>query len=186
MIEGGFKMTLEDRIDFFKLACVTHGLEDISVERLIEMGYFTAPSSAKHHGVYEGGNFDHSRTVTEFLLDLTAKGIIKWQDPRSPWVVGMFHDLCKVDKYEAERDELGNITGWKYSDDEVLSGHGEKSIMLLSQFLQLTEEEVLCIRYHMGAYEKDDWNGYDKAIRKYPTVLWTHTADMYASKVIGV
>ena len=36
----------------------------------------------------------------------------------------------------------------------------------------------------MGAYEgQDQWDNYDKAIRKYETVLFTHTADMYASKV---
>lgn len=75
---------------------------------------------------------------------------------------------------------------WEYNEQQVLSGHGEKSIMLLSQFLQLTEEEVLCIRYHMGAYNKNDWDAYDMAIRKYETVLWTHTADMYASKVLGI
>jgi len=34
------------------------------------------------------------------------------------------------------------------------------------------------------AVSKDDeWDYFDKAIRKYPTVLWTHTADMIASKV---
>jgi hypothetical protein len=38
----------------------------------------------------------------------------------------------------------------------------------------------------MGAYNKNDWDAYDMAIRKYETVLWTHTADMYASKVLGI
>ena len=38
----------------------------------------------------------------------------------------------------------------------------------------------------MGAYEKDMWNEYDKAIIKYPNVLYTHTADMIASKIVGV
>jgi hypothetical protein len=57
---------------------------------------------------------------------------------------------------------------------------------LVLNWLQLTEEEILCIRYHMGAYEKDAWDYFDRAIRKYETVLWTHTADMVASKVKGV
>lgn len=52
--------------------------------------------------------------------------------------------------------------------------------------MRLTEEEELCIRYHMGAYETDDWDGFDKAIRKFPNVLFTHTADMYASKCMEV
>ena len=50
--------------------------------------------------------------------------------------------------------------------------------------MTLTEEEIMCIRYHMGAYEKDDWVQFDLAIKKYPNVLFTHTADMYASKLI--
>ena len=61
-----------------------------------------------------------------------------------------------------------------------------KSIMLLSQFINLTEEELLCIRYHMGAYEKEAWDQYDMAIKKYPNVLWTHHADMIASKLLEV
>lgn len=49
-------------------------------------------------------------------------------------------------------------------------------------FIQLTPEEVACIRYHMGAYEKDEWDNLDVAIRRFNNVLWTHTADMVASK----
>jgi hypothetical protein len=56
--------------------------------------------------------------------------------------------------------------------------------MLLSQFINLTEEELLCIRFHMGAYETGDWSSYDIAIRKFPNVLFTHTADMFASKIL--
>jgi hypothetical protein len=78
----------------------------------------------------------------------------------------------------------GEEAHFEHAADVLLKGHGDKSIMLLSQFMTLTEEEILCIRYHMGAYNRDDWEGYDRAIRKYQTVLWTHTADMYASKVL--
>jgi hypothetical protein len=93
----------------------------------------------------------------------------------------MFHDLCKLEDYIKTTD----TDGWTYNNDKILTGHGDKSIMILSQFLTLTEEEILCIRFHMGAYQTDDWTAYDKAIRKYETVLWTHTADMYASKVLN-
>ena len=107
----------------------------------------------------------------------------------------MFHDLCKIDNYLTVVDDPGEImmgTGkekgkeihFEYNPNTILKGHGDKSVMLLSQFMTLTEEEILCIRFHMGAYEgQDQWDNYDKAIRKYETVLFTHTADMYASKV---
>ena len=42
-------------------------------------------------------------------------------------------------------------------------------------------------KYH-SAYETDTklWNYYGKAIEKYPNVLFTHTADMISSKILGV
>ena len=56
--------------------------------------------------------------------------------------------------------------------------------MLLATLGKLTEEEVACIRYHMGAFtDKELWNDYTAAVRKYPNVLWTHTADMIASHI---
>ena len=167
--------------DFLKM-CTTYGVQAISSRQLSKLGFFTGPASTKHHGAYEGGNFDHSYAVAKFLIEMTEAGKIVWQNPRSPWVVGIFHDICKCDSYTQVKDE----PKWEYNADTVLSGHGEKSVMILSQFLQLTEEEVLCIRYHMGAYNKEDWEGINRAIAKYPSVLWTHTADMYASRVLGI
>ena len=101
----------------------------------------------------------------------------------------MFHDLCKCDQYVKKSPELDfehEAPVYEYNDKMLLKGHGAKSVMLLSQFITLTEEEMLCIRYHMGAYEKEEWQEFDLAIRKYETVLWTHTADMLASKVDNI
>lgn len=162
---------------------------------LIENKFFTQPASTKYHGAYEGGLFDHSYEVTQVLLDMTDRLNLKWKRPESPYIIGMFHDLCKIDNYLTIVDEPGEtmmgtneVKGkgvhFEYNPNTVLKGHADKSIMLLSQFITLTEEEMLCIRFHMGAYEgQDQWDNYDKAIRKYETVLFTHTADMYASKV---
>lgn len=163
---------------------------------LIENGFFVKPAAIKHHGNYTGGLFDHSFEVMTALVEMTKRFDIYWQDERSPYIVGMFHDLCKVDDYIDENavDVVVMETGspisknpkWNYNGNSILKGHGDKSVMLLSQFLNLTEEEVYCICFHMGAYETEHWNQYDAAIRKYETVLWTHTADMYASKIKGV
>ena len=150
---------------------------------LEENGFFRQPASTRFHGNYAGGLFDHSYAVMETLLWMTESMGLKWRKLRSPFLVGLFHDLCKIDSY-IEVDEDG-IKRWSYNRN-CEKGHGDKSVRLLSQFLELSEEEELCIRYHMGAYEKEDWKGYDEAIRKYPTVLWTHTADMYASKVLDL
>lgn len=140
--------------------------------------FLTAPASTKYHGACEGGLYMHSVAVADTLVDFTKKLGLQWQKERSPYIVGMFHDLCKVDQYTQAED------GYEHDEDVLLKGHGEKSIMLLSQFMTLTEEEIMCIRYHMGAYETENWKQFDLAIKKYPNVLFTHTADMYASKFI--
>lgn len=82
---------------------------------------------------------------------------------------------------------IHNPCEWEYNPHTLLKGHGEKSVMLLSQFYRLTEEEIACIRYHMGAFTpKEEWNDYTGAVHAYPNVLWTHHADMLASHVAGV
>jgi len=148
---------------------------------LTSSGFFTSPASAKYHGSFRGGLLIHSIEVVDKLLEMTSKMGLVWSREQSPYIIGMFHDLCKMDNYITSKDGQG----YSYNESKLLEGHGEKSVMLLSTFMTLTEEEMLCIRYHMGAYVKEDWKGYDLAIKKYPNVLWTHTADMYASKVVG-
>lgn len=152
--------------------------------KLLRQGFFSAPASTRHHGAYDGGLFDHSFAVMNFLVDLSAKNNLKWGRPESPFIVGMFHDLCKIDNYRRIEGKPGE---WEHNPDCHLKGHGDKSIMLLSQFITLTEEEILCIRYHMGAFvDEKEWANYTSAIHKYPNVLWTHQADMLAAHVLGV
>jgi len=190
----------KDRQDMFLKAMKTKdGSPLISVDFLdwlIDQGFFVKPAAISHHGNYTGGLFDHSFEVMDVLVDMTKRFDIQWKDERSPWIVGMFHDLCKMDDYIDENAEGIVVMGtgspvskdpkWTKNSGSILSGHGDKSVMMLSQFMTLTEEEIFCISFHMGAYETDRWNQYDAAIKKYETVLWTHTADMYASKVKGV
>lgn len=160
-------------------------------------GFFTAPASTKYHGNYEGGLFDHSLSVAKHLVGLTERLELKWKDCRSPYLVGIFHDLCKIDLYRhpvkdtiyisGEKQSIFDELSWEHNPNTLLKGHSDKSVMLLSQFYKLTEEEVLCIRYHMGAFtDKSEWNDYTRAVNLYPNVLWTHQADMLASHVEGV
>lgn len=161
---------------------------------LIDRGFFHAPASTKYHGAYEGGLFDHSYRVAKILNTLTKENHLVWQNPRSPLLVGMFHDLCKMDNYQhpiigemLSGEIVRDSTQWEYATDTLLKGHGDKSVMVLAQYFKLTEEEIMCIRYHMEAFcDKSEWNDYTRAVHKYTNVLWTHQADMLASHVEGV
>lgn len=118
------------------------------------------------------------------LVSLTDKLGLKWENPRSPYLIGLLHDVCKTYQYLFIPDK----GTYEYLNDSIFSHHGEKSICMLASVITLTEEEVACIRWHMGAYETDtnEWKYYGRAISQYQNVLWTHTADMMASHIAGV
>lgn len=179
-------MTTDERVAEYILFCRKYAptcSDDRIVEWLLRNNYFDAPASTKYHGVYPGGLFDHSLAVARRLVWLTESLDLKWQDDHSPAKVGLYHDLCKCDQYTQVGDDGETGIKYEYNTGLALKGHGAKSIILLSQLMTLTEEEALCIRYHMGPYEKEEWSEFDLAIHKYPNVLYTHTADMLASKV---
>lgn len=160
--------------------------EDVKQD-LISRGFFTAPASTRFHGCYEGGLFDHSYAVANWLNYLTKKCNLEWENKRSPLLVGMFHDICKMDNYIKITDPTDNTVSYKYNTETFLKGHGDKSVMVLSRYFRLTEEEIMCIRYHMGAFtDKEEWTDYTRAVNNYANVLWTHQADMLASHVQGV
>ena len=69
--------------------------------------------------------------------------------------------------------------------DDYPYGHGEKSVDIIRNFIDLTDEEKFAIRWHMGYTEpKEVWGSLDAAIEKYPLVLALHEADLEASKFL--
>ena len=179
-------MTKEERIDSFswimESAVSTLELKKMTV-KLTEMGFFDRPASLKYHGTESGDLFRHSAEVTESLIQLTERLDLKWERRESPYLVGMLHDLCKCELYRYSED----TEKWEYNNDLILPGHGEKSVILAQKLIRLTEEEIACIRWHMGAFdEKENWKHYSYAVSVYPNVLYTHTADMIASQIHGI
>lgn len=174
------KTRLKSYVDFMPVGSLT-----VDYEALDKIGFFEAPASKRFHGAYEGGLFDHSLKVAIHLVDLTENLGLKWSRPESPYIVGMYHDLCKVDDYAPDPERDGEYIN---NPESILCGHGDKSVILLQQFIKLTPEEIACIRWHMGAYERDPkiWDYYGRAVSQYPNVLFTHTADMIASHVEDV
>ena len=184
-------MTDKERLDLMMSTNLAGIVKDDFLKWLGENGFFNAPASTKYHGNYAGGLFDHSFMVMNLLVELSAANALKWKRLVSPFIVGMFHDLCKIDQYRGACCKDGalhdHIVDWEYNPDTLFKGHGDKSIILLSQFLTLTDEEIACIRYHMGAFtEKEEWRDYTRAVHAFPNVLWTHQADMLASHVVGI
>lgn len=171
---------LDNRYDMMRCFLNYAGMNGKEVADTVkEIGFFDAPASTKYHLAYAGGLFDHSFNVAKTLLKFTNDNNLIWQKKRSPILVGLLHDLCKSDQYIA----TGTSFIFNKSSD---TRHGIKSAEIAKILVpDLTEEEFMCIQYHMGAFtDKSEWNNYGLAVEKYPNVLWTHQADMYSSRII--
>ena len=133
--------------------------------------FFEAPASTRFHGAYPGGLVEHSLNVYYALL---GQSTIREYGGESVAVVALLHDVCKTGYYRRERDG-------KYSvKDRLPMGHGEKSVYLVMKFMDLTDEEALAIRWHMGAYD-DAFRGGSRALNeaqdKCALVLALHHAE---------
>ncbi|MBE6858847.1 MAG: hydrolase [Ruminococcus sp.] len=169
---------------------------DKLLEYLQKSDFFTAPSSTRFHGSYEGGLVRHSVNVYHCLKDYLSRPRTKelygmdYSDETIA-IVSLLHDVCKINFYTVDYRNRKNDRGeWEkvpyYTINDALPyGHGEKSVYVLSGFFygddRLTREEAFAIRYHMGFSGIEDKNSIGKALEMYPLALALNVADMEAS-----
>lgn len=153
---------------------------------LEESGFFDAPASTKYHGNYAGGLAEHSNHVFERLLELKRKGKEEQftsEELETIAIVGLLHDVCKIDAYKLEEKEDGQ----QYTYTNALPlGHSEKSLFLIMRHMQLTDEEAMAIRWHMGAFDNAAKGGsYDmnSAFNQCELAAALHIADMTATHI---
>lgn len=178
------------------------GIEYV-IEDLEKDGFFEAPASSGHHLNIQGGLCQHS-------LNVCKAGLMIWEglktlDPsgvnnakrESVIIATLLHDVCKTDIYKRTVKKRKNKLGqWEDSEDYRVSykdfpmGHGEKSvIMLLCSGLELHDDEMLAIRWHMGAWginmnSYEDQRNYDTARQKYPLCSIIQSADSLAAAIM--
>ena len=148
-------------------------------------GFFEAPASKRHHGAKPGGLAEHSVNVFRRLLWLNTEEEKRQQSPQydleTVAICGLLHDLCKIDAYK--KVDFEGITEYQLTRN-FPAGHGEKSVILILQFMHLTQEEILAIRWHMGQYDfYARGGGYDldNAFRQSKLAVMLHLADMMAT-----
>jgi hypothetical protein len=177
-----------------KVIDLLNSVERKGIDRVIkflqESDFFIAPASTKYHGNYDGGLAEHSLNVYElfkeknekFDLGLSIDSII---------IVTLLHDICKVNFYNKQtcwRKNDGNrwesYEGYKVQDDFPI-GHGEKSVIMLQNFIRLSKEEMLMVRWHMGNTEPQEMQmNIQNAYSVVPAAVALHTADMEASYLL--
>lgn len=104
-------------------------------------------------------------------------------------VVGLLHDLCKVQFYDVEMRNKKIDGQWQsvptyVVNDKMPYGHGEKSVYLIKSFMGLTTDEAMAIRWHMGFSDVEfKGGGYNvsNAFNMYPLAVLAHVADLQAT-----
>lgn len=145
------------------------GIDDL-LQWLEKSDFFYAPASRNFHGNHEGGLLEHSLYVYDFLIKIVNMTELKDKfSDETLAIVALFHDICKVNFYKKGTQNVKYAeTGRWYTkevyefNEKVPLGHGEKSCILLQQFMRLSIEELLSIRWHMGGYDAatrgGDWS----------------------------
>ena len=154
--------------------------------------FFKAPASTRFHGNYEGGLLEHSLNVYNLLKEkLSHKLDIVHVTDETIILVTLLHDLCKANYYTVDYRNKKNEDGvWVKEpyytvNDTIPYGHGEKSVMMITKFIDLSLEEMYAIRWHMGFTEpKELYNTISTVYEKYPLALALHEADLEASYIL--
>lgn len=183
------------REEFIELLRSTkrEGIEDV-IQFIEKTDFFKAPASTRFHGNYEGGLLEHSMKVYEILKQKVANSVVELEvGDDTLIIVALLHDICKVNFYKVDYRNAKNERGeWEkvpyYTvEDTIPYGHGEKSVMMLTEYMKLTSEEKYAIRWHMGFSEpKELYNTLGQAFKKYPLALMLYEADLESTYLFDI
>lgn len=190
--------------EFIELLKTTNrqGIDDL-VEELEDLGFFKAPASTKFHLNEDGGLVQHSLNVCKAALSM-RKSMIELDDSQlealpkdSVIIASLLHDACKADIYKPtmkkEKNRFGmwcDVPGYDVDYSNFPLGHGEKSvIVLLRSGFELTDDEIMAIRWHMNAWDLpfqsyDIKSNFNKAKEICPLLSLVQAADCLASNLL--
>lgn len=181
--------------EFLKLLKSTQreGIDKL-IDFIEKTDFFKAPASTRYHGNFEGGLLEHSLKVYEILKEKVQNASIKINTPEESLIlIALLHDICKVNYYKVDYRNAKNEFGeWEkvpyYTvEDTIPYGHGEKSVMMITEYIKLTSEEKYCIRWHMGFTEpKELYGTLGEAFKKYPLALLVNEADLESTYFFNI
>lgn len=173
------------------------------IEHLSNTDFFTAPASTKYHFSEEGGLCAHSLDVYDNLVKLTDTFTLTAYDEDSLIIVGLLHEVNKINFYEKyyqnkkvytdggkQFDKMGrynweSIEAWgvREPEDRFLAGTGgENAYLIASAFLPLSHEETVAF-LNGGVNIDNTESNWDLGhiISKYDLVMLLKVADFIST-----
>ncbi len=176
-------------ITLFKEKIARPGADKL-LEWLQSADFFTAPASTKYHGAEAGGLLAHSLGVYDCLVSLLEKrGERANYSEETIAVAALLHDICKVNFYKIGHRNVKENGVWVSKevyevDEKFPCGHGEKSVIILQNFMRLETDEIFAIRAHMGGFDASVKGGdytISRIFERCPLAVLLHMADIEAS-----
>ena len=168
------------------------GADDL-MEWLTTSDLFVAPASTKFHGSHAGGLLEHSLNVYDCLVEeLDILDIKENYSAETVALVSLLHDICKVNFYKKGTRNVKENGQWVTKevyeiDEKFPCGHGEKSVIILQNFMSLSAEEIFAIRAHMGGFDTSVKGGdyfISKIFERSKLSVLLHLADMKATYLL--
>ena len=180
----------------------SQGIEEV-INYLEKAGFYTAPASAGNHLNYEGGLLEHSMNVYNMAMAI-RKSIVamkpemeKKLPEKSIIIAALLHDVCKASIYKKTKKwNMGDGGKWGMKESYTTNysqmpfGHGEKSVIILLDLgLKMTVDEMVAIRWHMGAWDLA-FQSYEMKVninegsKSYPLLSLIQAADNMATHIL--
>ncbi len=180
-----------EKIKELLLSTNREGVEGL-LEYIEKSDFYDAPASTRYHGAKSGALAEHSLNVYECMEKLAVALLgEKWTNSHIDSIIicSLLHDLGKAGQfgkplYVDNVLKSGNISSsqpFKTNSELMTLPHEITSVIEISKYIQLTEEEQRAIAWHNGLYGAFKYDIQGKEDELYMLLHW---ADMWASRIL--
>lgn len=167
--------------------------------------FFDAPASTQYHCSFPGGLCLHSLNVYKAIKSLASEFCEGKYSNDSLIIVGLLHDLGKINFYEPavrnvkvysaygkKEDELG-FFDWKteciyavkdVNNRDVIGTKGFTAYYIASMFIPLTKEEMITLTNQYSALEREPLPDLSNVLGKYGLTVLLHASDIISTYCI--
>lgn len=162
------------------------------IEQLIQYyrnsDFYTTWASSSYHCNYKGGLLQHSLNVCDYAMRL-HKEFNSTVDIQSVMFCALTHDTgksgLKGDEYYVPNTlKSGKLSGTKpikINPNLRIKNHAWRSVLQLSKYVDLTEDEKVCIINHDGFYQAENRQA---MLDIFELLYIVHSADLYVARFV--
>lgn len=163
-----------------------------NIEELIQYyrnsDFYTAWASSSYHLNTKGGLLQHSLNVCDYALKLWEN--FKSTVPRESVIFcALTHDTGKSglqgnEYYIPNTLKSGKVSGSKpikINPQLRIKNHAWRSVLILSKFVDMTEDEKVCIINHDGFYQAENRQA---MLDIFELLFLIHSSDLYVARFV--